>query len=111
MTMTILQRLGYTVLIAGTPLEALGLVSELTDKIHLLLTDVVMPEMSGRDLAKSLLPIYPHLKCLYMSGYTSDIIAQQGILDEGFQFIQKPFSKNDLAAKVRMVLEMTIGCS
>ena len=107
MTKMILQRFGYTVLTAGTPLEALRLVSELTVKIHLLLTDVIMPEMSGRDLAKSLLLLNPHLKCLYMSGYTSDIIAQQGILDEGFQFIQKPFSKNDLVAKVRMVLEKT----
>jgi FixJ family two-component response regulator len=61
--------------------------------------------MNGQDLAGTLLPQYPHLKCLFMSGYTSDIIAKQGILTEGIQFIQKPFSKNDLADKVRMVLE------
>ncbi len=55
--------------------------------------------------AKNLLPVYPQLKCLFMSGYTSEVIAQHGILDEGVQFIQKPFSKKDLAIKVRMVLE------
>ena len=105
MTSTMLQRLGYTILAADTPRAALLLAGEHTSEIHLLLTDVVMPEMNGRDLAKSLLPINPQLKCLFMSGYTSDIIAQQGILDEGVQFIQKPFSINDLATKVRMVLD------
>ncbi len=111
MTATILQGLGYSVISAATPNEALRLVGQFASEIHLLLTDVVMPEMNGRDLAKNLSDLYPDLKCLFMSGYTSDIIAQQGILDEGVQFIQKPFSKNDLAAKVRMILEKTKDCS
>ena len=105
MTTTMLQLLGYTVLAADSPREAIRLAGEFPSKIHLLLTDVVMPEMNGRDLAKNLLPVYPQLKCLFMSGYTSEVIAQHGILDEGVQFIQKPFSKKDLAIKVRMVLE------
>jgi PAS domain S-box-containing protein len=105
MTRTMLERLGYTVLSAATPHEAFRLVSAHSGEIHLLLTDVVMPEMNGRDLAQTLLPINPQMKCLFMSGYTSDIIAQQGILDEGIQFLQKPFSKKDLASKVRMVLD------
>ncbi len=105
MTRTMLELLGYTVLAAETPYAALRLVGEWAGEIHLLLTDVVMPEMNGWALAKSLLPTNPQLKCLFMSGYTSDIIAQQGILDEGVQFIQKPFSKKDLASKVRMVLD------
>ena len=93
MTRLMLERLGYTVFSAGTPREALRMVSELDGKINLLLTDVVMPEMNGRDLAQNLLPFYPYLKCLFMSGYTSDIIAQQGILDEGVEFIQKTILK------------------
>ena len=105
MTTSMLQHLGYTVISAATLHGALRLVTEFASEIHLLLTDVVMPEMNGRDLAKNLSSLYPHLKCLFMSGYTSDIIAQQGILDEGVQFIQKPFLKNDLATKVRIVLE------
>lgn len=105
MTKIMLQMLGYTVLTAGTPREAIRMAGEFAKEIHLLVTDVVMPEMNGQDLASTLLPIYPHLKCLFMSGYTSDIIAKHGILAEGIQFIQKPFSKKDLADKVRMVLE------
>ncbi len=105
MTTTMLERLGYTVFSAGTPREALRMVNQLDGKINLLITDVVMPEMNGWDLAQNLLPLYPYLKCLFMSGYTSDIIAQQGILDEGVEFIQKPFSKKDLAIKIRMALK------
>ncbi len=105
MTRLMLQLLGYTVLVAGTPREAINLVGEFPGEIHLLLTDVIMPEMNGRDLVENLLPTYPQLKCLFMSGYTSDIITQQGILDEGVQFLQKPFSRSELATKVRMVLE------
>jgi two-component system cell cycle sensor histidine kinase/response regulator CckA len=105
MTTTMLQSLGYTVVAANTPGEAHRLADEFGSEIHLLLTDVVMPDMNGRDLAQNLLPVYPYLKCLFMSGYTSDIIAQQGVLDEGVEFIQKPFSMNDLAAKVREVLD------
>jgi two-component system cell cycle sensor histidine kinase/response regulator CckA len=68
------------------------------------MTDMVMPKMNGRDLADNLLSIYPNLKCLFMSGYTANVIAHHGVLDEGIHFIQKPFSRKDLAAKVREAL-------
>jgi FixJ family two-component response regulator len=70
---------------------------------------VVMPEMNGRDLAKNLLSLYPDLKRLFMSGYTANVIAHHGVLDEGVQFIHKPFSKQDLAIKVRKVLDEATG--
>jgi two-component system cell cycle sensor histidine kinase/response regulator CckA len=73
--------------------------------IHLLVTDVVMPEMNGRDLAKALLSFDPRIKRLFMSGYTADVIAHHGVLAKGVHFIQKPFSRRDLAAKVRQALE------
>jgi FixJ family two-component response regulator len=70
------------------------------------MTDVVMPEMNGRDLAKNLLSIYPDIKRLFMSGYTANVIAHQGILDDGVSFIQKPFSMADMTEKVRELLDM-----
>ncbi len=100
-----LERLGYRVLAAVTPGAALELAEKHAGEIHLLMTDVVMPEMNGRDLAKKLLSLYPDLKRLFMSGYTADVIAHQGVLDEGIHFIRKPFSKNELAVKIREVLE------
>ena len=100
-----LQRLGYAVLTAETPGEAIRLSKEHTGEIHLLITDVVMPEMNGRDLAKNILSIHPNLKRLFMSGYTANVIAHHGILDEGVNFIQKPFSRQNLSAKVREVLD------
>jgi two-component system cell cycle sensor histidine kinase/response regulator CckA len=102
---SILRELGYTVLIAKTPGEAIRLVDEHTGDIHLLLTDVVMPEMNGRVLAERLASIRPGLKCLYMSGYTANAIAYRGVLEEGVHFIQKPFSMKDLAVRVREVLD------
>ena len=74
-------------------------------RIDLVMTDVVMPEMNGRDLAKNLLSLYPNLKRLFMSGYTANVIAHHGVLDESVHFIQKPFSKGDLAHKLREALE------
>jgi YesN/AraC family two-component response regulator len=71
----------------------------------LLITDVVMPEMNGRDLAKNFLSLYPEAKRLFMSGYTADVIAHQGVLEPGVFFIQKPFSAQELATIVRKVLE------
>jgi PAS domain S-box-containing protein len=96
---------GYTVLVASTPAEAIRLATEHAGAIHLLVTDVVMPEMNGRDLARDLLSRYPNMKCLFTSGYSADIIADQGVLDAGVHFIHKPFSVHELAAKVRLVLE------
>ncbi|MFZ3207411.1 MAG: ATP-binding protein [Geobacteraceae bacterium] len=99
-----LEELGYQVLAAGTPGEAISLAEEQTSEIHLLITDVVMPEMNGRDLAVRLQSLYPNIKNLFMSGYTANVMARRGVLDEGMNFIEKPFSMNDLAVKVREAL-------
>jgi PAS domain S-box-containing protein len=104
MATMMLERLGYAVVGARTPGEAVRLAEAHAGGIHLLVTDVVMPDMNGRDLAEHLLSMYPNLKCLFMSGYTADIIAHQGVLAARVQFIQKPFSLTDLAAKVRQAL-------
>ena len=101
----LLSKQGYSVLQANTPSEAIRLAKENTTGIHLLMTDVVMPEMNGRDLAKDLQTRYPQIKCLFMSGYTADVIAHHGVLDDGVHFIQKPFSLSNMAAKVREVLD------
>ncbi len=100
-----LENQGYTVLAANSPNAAITLAQEHTTEIHMLLTDVVMPEMSGRELADYMLALYPQLRCIYMSGYTSDIIAHRGVLDEGIQFIEKPFSLNELSSRIRKVLD------
>ena len=105
MTASMLQHLGYTVLAANTPSDAIRLAKEHDKKIDLLLTDVIMPEMNGRDLADRLHMHQPGLKCLFMSGYTADIIAHQGVLDQGVHFIQKPFSHKALAAHIRKLLD------
>jgi len=101
----ILEGLGYTVLTAGTTTEAIGLAEEHAGEISLLLTDVIMPEMNGRDLAQQLQALYPDLKHIFMSGYTANIIATRGVIDKGEHFIQKPFSRRDLAIIVRKVLD------
>jgi signal transduction histidine kinase len=105
MTTRMLERMGYTVLAANRPGEAMRLAETHPGQIHLLMTDVVMPEMNGRDLAKNLISLYPNLRRLFMSGYTANVIAHHGVLDEGVHFIQKPFSKEELAARVRKALE------
>lgn len=99
-----LERQGYTVLEAATPGRAVEIASEHGGAIDLLITDVIMPEMNGRDLANKLQVLYPELKVLFMSGYTADVIAHRGVLDEGVNFVQKPFSNHGLAVKVREVL-------
>jgi PAS domain S-box-containing protein len=105
LTTLMLSRLGYTVAAVATPGEAIRLANEHREWIDLLMTDVVMPEMNGRDLAENLRSHHPNLKRLFMSGYTADVIAHHGVLDEGVHFIQKPFSLKDLGAKLREVLE------
>jgi CheY-like chemotaxis protein len=100
----LLEKLGYTVLPASTPDQALHWAREYAGQIHLLVTDVVMPQMNGRDLVQELRSRAPHLRCLFMSGYTADIILDHGVLPEGVSFIQKPFTVAALAAKVREVL-------
>jgi two-component system, cell cycle sensor histidine kinase and response regulator CckA len=79
------------VLAAGTPGEAIGLAEEHESEIHLAITDVVMPEMNGRDLAEWLQALYPGMKILFMSGYTADVIAHRGVLEAGVNFLPKPF--------------------
>ncbi|HEY5283100.1 MAG TPA: ATP-binding protein, partial [Polyangia bacterium] len=81
MTKTMLERLGYTVVAASTPGEAIRVAREQPAEIHLLITDVVMPEMNGRDLARNVLSLYPRMKRLFMSGYTANVIAHHGVLD------------------------------
>jgi two-component system, cell cycle sensor histidine kinase and response regulator CckA len=99
-----LDRLGYRVLAASTPEEAIRLAEQHANEISLVITDVVMPGMNGRELAERLQSLYPGIKIIFMSGYTADVIAHRGVLDENVNFIQKPFSKKDLSIKVREVL-------
>lgn len=101
----ILTNLGYKVQSFLSPLEALKMVGESSCEISLLVTDVVMPEMNGRDLAAQCRELCQDVKVLYMSGYTADVIAHRGVLDDGVNFIQKPFTIRELAVKVRKVLD------
>ena len=105
LTAEMLDSLGYAVRAAHSPVEAIRMAQVHSGDIHLLLTDVVMPGMNGRDLALTLRDLRPGLRFLFMSGYTADVIAHDGILDEGLNFIHKPFTKSALAAKIRAVLD------
>ncbi len=104
LTGRVLEELGYNVLLANTPDKAIRLAREHSGEIHLVVADVVMPEMNGRELVKRLQSFHPNLKSLYMSGYTASVISRRGLLDEGTFFLQKPFSKKELAEKTRMAL-------
>ena len=101
----ILERLGYTVLTSNKPSEAIRAAEDYDSEIALLLTDVVMPEMNGRELAKLIKETRPEIKCLFMSGYTANVIAHHGVLDEDVHFLQKPMSLLSMAQKVREVLD------
>ena len=101
----VLQRYGYHVLVAGTPRDALSLVKACKEPIHLVVTDVVMPEMNGWELKEALQKLIPEAKILFMSGYTANIVADRGVLEKDVEFLQKPFSKESLAKKVREVLD------
>jgi PAS domain S-box-containing protein len=109
MAMEILQECGYQVLQAKDGQEALLLARQHAGEIHLMLTDVVMPRMSGRELTKHLTPLRPDMRVLYMSGYTDDAIVHHGVLDEGTAFIGKPFSMQALARKVRETLDAPVA--
>jgi PAS domain S-box-containing protein len=103
-TRALLEGLGYKVLAAGGPREALRLAEESAEEIHLLLTDVVMPDMSGRELLELLSTLRPGIRSVFMSGYTTNVIAHHGVLDAGVHFIQKPFSRDSLARIIREAL-------
>jgi CheY-like chemotaxis protein len=101
---TILRELGYTVLEAATGADALRVCTASPAPIHLLITDVVMPEVGGQEVAAQLLAVCPNLKVLYMSGYAEAAIAAYGVLQPGAEFLQKPFTPPELARKVRLAL-------
>ncbi|MBD3164991.1 response regulator, partial [bacterium] len=102
---TMLEGLGYRVLFTSSPTEALRVAQHYEHPIDMLITDVIMPEMNGRALAEKVQVVHPELTSLYMSGYTANVIAHRGVLDEGVHFMQKPFSLKKLASKVREVLD------
>jgi signal transduction histidine kinase/ActR/RegA family two-component response regulator len=109
MATEILRDSGYHVLEAKHGPEAIMLERQYSGEIHLMLTDVVMPQMSGRELAEQLTPLRRDMKVLYMSGYTDDAIVHHGVLEEGTAFIGKPFTPNALARKVREVLDVAVA--
>jgi DNA-binding NtrC family response regulator len=100
----VLELRGYTVVAVENPFEAIRVARENAGEINLLITDVIMPEMNGRELAKTLDAIIPDLRTLFMSGYTDDVIAKHGVLDAETHFIHKPFTAKSLIGKVRQVL-------
>jgi CheY-like chemotaxis protein len=109
MVCDMLRESGYEVLVAKDGSDALVVHQRFDGEIHLMLTDVVMPQMSGRELAEALTPVRRAMKVLYMSGYTDDAIVHHGVLDEGTAFIEKPFSPDALARRVREILDQPVG--
>ena len=105
MAVAILRKQGYRILEASNGGDALLICEQDKEQVHLLLTDVVMPGLNGPELARRLMYFYPEMKVLYMSGYTDNAIFRQGVLDHTMFFLQKPFSVEGLAGKVREVLD------
>ena len=104
-TKRVLEVFGYTVHTAASGGEALLICEREGDAIQLMITDIVMPEMSGRDLSERLAKVCPNMKVLYMSGYTGDAVVHHGVLDRDMNFISKPFAIPELTKKVREVLD------
>ncbi|MDX9868467.1 MAG: response regulator [Kiritimatiellia bacterium] len=104
LTVSMLKAEGYAALPAASPEEAARLAGEHAGEIHVLLTDVVLPGMNGRELESRIRQVRPAVKSLFMSGYTANVIAHHGVLDAGVAFLAKPFSRCDLAVKIRSVL-------
>lgn len=105
LTRSLLKRQGYKVLAAESGKEGLSMMDQHEGPVHLLLTDVIMPDMNGKQLFERISQTYSDVKVLFMSGYTDNVIAHHGVIDPGVQFIQKPFSMKGLAAKVRETLD------
>ncbi|HOW96760.1 MAG TPA: transporter substrate-binding domain-containing protein [Kiritimatiellia bacterium] len=106
---TLLKKRGYNVLAAGLPSSALDMVRQYPKPIHLLIADVIMPGMNGRDMADRIRALRPDIRVIYMSGYTADVIAHHGVLEPGVDFLQKPVSGKMLLAKIREVLDRKPG--
>jgi len=105
LTQNTLQSYGYRILDAKNGEDAIRVCKEYDGRIDLMITDVVMPKIGGREAAKRLLPLYPQMKVIYMSGYTDDAIVQHGVLEPGLNFLEKPFTPKGLTLKVREVLD------
>lgn len=99
-----LQRLNYHVLYTSSPLKAISIAKEYHGTIDLLITDVIMPEMNGKDLSGKIAELHPRIKHLFMSGYTADIIAHHGVLEDGVNFLQKPFSLSRFSSKLEEIM-------
>ncbi len=104
MAVAMLRASGYTVVAATTPANALKYCTG-SSPVDLLITDVVMPEMSGAELRDKIVKIRPDIKVLFISGYAGDVIAHHGVLDQGINFIRKPFSMSDLAKAVQNAMQ------
>ena len=102
----ILRQQGYKIIATAAPEEALRIAQHSNEKIDLLITDVIMPKMNGKELAERLLEIFPNLQCLFMSGYTADVIAQHGVLEDGIHFIQKPFTHDEVMAALSTIFTL-----
>ena len=108
LALRVLRRQGYNVLEASNGIEALTIFEEQKEPVHLILTDVVMPKMGGKELSDRIKAVRPEIKVLFTSGFTSDAIVHQGILDSGVVLLQKPFSPTKLAQKVRELLDREV---
>ncbi len=100
-----LEQLGYRVLVAEDPESALALVSQPPERVHLLITDVVLPGMTGLDLARELTAIQPDVRTLYISGYADAVLAREGTRPKASHFLQKPFSAADLFKRIHQILQ------
>jgi DNA-binding NtrC family response regulator len=105
----VLETQGYVVLGATKPAEAIRLATDNAHAIRLLLTDVIMPDMNGRELANVLMSIAPHMSRVFMSGYTRDVIADRGVFEDGTSFIEKPFSATQLCGLLRRTLDASVS--
>jgi CheY-like chemotaxis protein len=105
----ILKRLGYRVIEAGAPADAISLCATFPDPIHLLLSDVVMPQMNGPELARRLTEVRPDMKVLCMSGYTDDAVVRHGVLGSDVPYLQKPLTPKLVGRRVREVLDTPVG--